>query len=429
MPEGNTLSERELEILQLVARGLTNREIGQMLVISPNTVKVHLSNIYEKINVASRTEATLYGIEHGIVDVPGAETSEKEAPTPQRNPFQKYLWVWIAAVAVLSFLVIALATDLIFPEPTPEPIAIADVEERWQELSPMPEARAGMAAAAYDGNIYAIAGEGPEGVSGRVFRYLTTTDAWEVLSDKPTPVADVHGALIGEKIYVPGGRTADGNPTDILEIFDPRADAWEVGAPLPKAISAYAMADFEGRLYLFGGWDGEQALDDVYVYDPQEDVWRAGTPMPTARYDAGAAEVQGKIFVVGGRSNTRILNANESYLPTREGSNEQVWYKEEKLPVKIYGMGAVNITDVVFTFYGITDDQFQNLQMYFSPNDNDWVQFSLTFAGNEPRYRPALVSISEFIYFLGGEIQETPINTNNAYRAIYTIMLPITINQ
>ena len=93
MPEGNTLSERELEILQLVARGLTNREIGQMLVISPNTVKVHLSNIYEKINVASRTEATLYGIEHGIVDVPGAETSEKETPTPQRSPFQKYLWV------------------------------------------------------------------------------------------------------------------------------------------------------------------------------------------------------------------------------------------------------------------------------------------------------------------------------------------------
>jgi hypothetical protein len=179
---------------------LTNREIAQMLVISPNTVKVHLSNIYEKINVASRTEATLFGIEHGIVDVPGGETSAEEAPVPQPNIFRKYLWAWVTAIALVVFLLVALSTDLIFPQPTPEPIAMADVEERWQELAPMPEARAGMAAAAYDGNIYAIAGEGPEGVSGSVFRYLTAEDTWEIRSDKPTPVADVHGALIGETV-------------------------------------------------------------------------------------------------------------------------------------------------------------------------------------------------------------------------------------
>ena len=83
MPNNNTLSSREEEILQLVATGLTNREIAQKLTISPNTVKVHLSNIYEKINVASRTEATLYGIEHGIVDVPGGEV---ETAPPEELP-------------------------------------------------------------------------------------------------------------------------------------------------------------------------------------------------------------------------------------------------------------------------------------------------------------------------------------------------------
>ncbi len=71
MPEGKKLSEREEQILQLVATGMTNREIAQELTISPNTVKVHLSNMFEKIGVASRTEATLYAIEHGVVDVPG----------------------------------------------------------------------------------------------------------------------------------------------------------------------------------------------------------------------------------------------------------------------------------------------------------------------------------------------------------------------
>jgi N-acetylneuraminic acid mutarotase len=132
----------------------------------------------------------------------------------------------------------------------------------------MPEARTGLAATAYDGNIYAIAGEGLEGVSGSVFRYLTEDDRWERLEDKPTPVRDVEAALIGEKIYVPGGLGGDGQPTDILEIYDPRANQWENGASLPIKLSAYAMTDFEGQLYLFGGWDGEKALDHVFIYDP-----------------------------------------------------------------------------------------------------------------------------------------------------------------
>lgn len=56
-PSITDLSEREIEVLGLVAQGLTNTQIAQRLSVSDNTVKFHLQNIYQKLNVNNRTEA------------------------------------------------------------------------------------------------------------------------------------------------------------------------------------------------------------------------------------------------------------------------------------------------------------------------------------------------------------------------------------
>lgn len=63
-PEG--LSRRECEVLTLVSEGRSNREIGEQLFISDRTVGRHLTNIYNKLGVTSRTQAARYAIEHGI---------------------------------------------------------------------------------------------------------------------------------------------------------------------------------------------------------------------------------------------------------------------------------------------------------------------------------------------------------------------------
>jgi LuxR family transcriptional regulator of csgAB operon len=62
--EASMLSEREIEILNLVARGAKNTEIGHKLHISPHTVKSHLYNIYKKIKVTNRLEAALWAKEN-----------------------------------------------------------------------------------------------------------------------------------------------------------------------------------------------------------------------------------------------------------------------------------------------------------------------------------------------------------------------------
>jgi NarL family two-component system response regulator LiaR len=60
------LTERELEVLSLVARGLSNQEIADRLIVSERTVRTHVSNILEKLHLANRTQAALYAVREGL---------------------------------------------------------------------------------------------------------------------------------------------------------------------------------------------------------------------------------------------------------------------------------------------------------------------------------------------------------------------------
>jgi two-component system, NarL family, response regulator LiaR len=60
------LTERELEVLRLIARGSNNREIADQLVISEKTVKTHVSSILGKLHLVDRTQAAIYALRHGL---------------------------------------------------------------------------------------------------------------------------------------------------------------------------------------------------------------------------------------------------------------------------------------------------------------------------------------------------------------------------
>jgi DNA-binding NarL/FixJ family response regulator len=63
----DSLTARELDVLRQLAQGLDNKEIAARLFLSEKTVKTHVASILQKLDVKSRTQAALYGIQHGVV--------------------------------------------------------------------------------------------------------------------------------------------------------------------------------------------------------------------------------------------------------------------------------------------------------------------------------------------------------------------------
>jgi DNA-binding NarL/FixJ family response regulator len=76
------LSEREIEVLRLLARGLANKEIARELSIAEKTAKTHVSSILSKLGVQSRTQAALYAGRTGLIPVDQLGAAQEPEPGP-----------------------------------------------------------------------------------------------------------------------------------------------------------------------------------------------------------------------------------------------------------------------------------------------------------------------------------------------------------
>ena len=220
------LTEREQEILRLIATGNSNKEIARQLFISSNTVKVHLRNIFAKIGVTSRTEAAVYAIHTGFkeaADLAALEPVNQELATSSYRNLdqrQKSLILWIS---IFVIVLVGVTTSILMQRTRKfaGPITVPVPPQRWHELAALPTARSGLGVAVYENQIYTIGGETEQGITGILERYNLETDKWTVLPNKPTPVTDITAVVIGGQLYLPGGRLATGGVTDILEAYDP----------------------------------------------------------------------------------------------------------------------------------------------------------------------------------------------------------------
>lgn len=419
-PNAEKLSEREQEILQLVATGASNKEIALRLSISTNTVKVHLRNIFEKLEVKSRTEAAIFAVNAGIVSsytqIDGINTEKILA---KRSIQSKFL------VALIGIGLVALgigAMLLWWFKPKPPPVSDSQTDAAWKHHTPMPTARYGFAAVVHENKIYALGGETGDGVSNLVEVYEPETNRWITFPNKPVAVSDVHAAVIDGKIYVPGGRLDTGEATDILEIYDPNRDRWLQGKSLPEKVSAYALVALEGKIYLFGGRNGKETLSSVLVYEPGKDAWSHRTPLSSPRAYSGAIVVGGKIYLMGGYDGRKALNLNEKYAPNLDDGTHNPWSAQEPMPDKRYGMGVTSMLDVIYLVGGIGDRELAPPAQGYMTLTDEWQ--TLTQPISNAWSNLGLVALGTEIFTVGGKTGELPKADLLSLKVVYIQVLP-----
>lgn len=333
MPDGaNPLSKREQEILTLVARGLTNQEIARELVLSPNTVKVHLRNIFEKLGVASRTEAIVRAAQGGWIEVAGLDeepegTSSLATPQSADVPLASWQRVYLvlAAILVAAALLGPGLLDRLQAAPAANDLSDWNLPRlgipprrdvgRWEQLAPMPVARSRLGLAPAGGLLFAVGGETAQGVTAAVEAYDPALNRWSSRAAKPTAVSNAQAAALNGLVYVPGGTLGDGTVTAVLEVYDPQDDTWQEGTPLPEARAGHALAALDGRLYVAGGWDGSRYVDTLLIYDPSAGRWDSGPQAPAAFGFGAAAALGDRILIAGGYDGSQEVASCWLYYP------------------------------------------------------------------------------------------------------------------
>lgn len=452
----NPLSEREMEVARLLATGLSNAEIARELVISPHTVKVHLRNIFEKLQVNSRTEASMMLVQRGWLTVPGieapppaeAESTATPAPPPIPNPepladvaVQLAPWQRIYLVAALCICLIVLIAPNLRARGPATPLLLSDagstlvgppqlqLRDRWDPRVPMSSARSRLAAARIGEEIFVLGGEEAGGVTtARVTAYDLRVNEWRTVAPLPEPLANLAVATLHDQLFVAGGSSNDADGTSIVRDsfyqYDPVSDRWQSLGTLPNPLAGAQLVSDDNALYLLGGWDGQQLRDELWRYVPAAEAservnWELITRLPEPVAFAGAVMVNQEIYVVGGYDGQRELNQAAAYsLTTGE------WRSLPPLATARGGITLVYDGFALFALGGGWTRPLDTLERY-DPSIGVWSNFPSPVSG-EWRHLAA-ISYNDRLHLIGGWSGDY-LDVHLQYQSTFRSLLPVITN-
>ncbi len=356
MAEPFDLSEREEQVARLLLEGKSNKQIAAALKISISTVEFHLTNLYSKMGVGSRSEAIVqlnhlgktrddaqpgkFPVENEAVHPENqdeAKPNKKEKPamtsSPERHSGHTQTQIWIGILIGLGLFAGYLYLHRGSPLPEPlrmvvTPVATAaptrtirptltrtaaftatplegfSIDIRLGKALPSPLSRHSMTRLA-DGKIL-IAG----GSSG-VDVHLNSAWIYDPYTDEIYPAASMntprHGhtaTLLNDgRVLVVGGYNATQAWLQDAEIYDPVVDAWTVIPPVyPHGVEHTATLLPDGRVLVVGGCIGSSnCTNRVELFDPQTNSWTEAAPLNSERSSQTANLLNdGRVLIAGG---------------------------------------------------------------------------------------------------------------------------------
>lgn len=450
----NPLSEREMEVARLLSTGASNSEIAHSLIISPHTVKVHLRNIFEKLEVNSRTEASMLLVQRGWLTVPGVEVSsitESETetavvaalpPDPEpltSPPFQLAGWHRAAFVGLLLIAIGALVVPSISSRASAAPSLFSDAGQigataaevlsipRWQQLTSLPEPRSRAAAVFLQDKLILIGGETTGG------RLLDTVDGydfalndWRALPKLPMPLSNSSAALISGTVYVAGGTEAaseGGEPqiSNHLLRWQEGEDSWSTFVDLPNPLTGASLVADGESLYLIGGWDGERMRDEVLRLSPNVEAetlpsWQHVTRLEKPRAFVGASIVDNQLYVVGGSDGQKNYDLTNRY-DLQQGK----WNELRHTPFPRQGFALVYDGSALFMLGG-DETNPQPIHQRYDINVDEWTNIPSPVQGAWRNL--SAVSVDGRIFMVGGWSGDY-LSSVLEYQSSYRLLLPV----
>ena len=391
------LTERELQIVQLLATGAGNKEIAAQLFLSPNTVKVHLRNIFTKLEVQTRTEATMIAVRNGWVALPKNEENEK-LRIPMGNPIGENVKGETVASSGFDATLInvsqALPTALGLEKPdatsdqrlipnNQSPITPVPVAPNPQLLLPLSMRRRiaivatlviALALSVLSLNIRPTDAtsnpDNPVDVPGvnPVAPLTAASTRWNTRASVRT--ARARSIAVGHRnqVYLIGGEV-DRKLSDEVLVYEPDKDQWQdLGAPKPTPVLNAAAAVIGNSIYLPGGLTANNTATDRFeVLDVISKTWLALPRLPRATSGHAVAALQGQVFVLGGRANGQITNEGYVFDVT-----SNVWTTLPSMPTARENAAAVAFNNRLYVVGGFDGRHELATCEYYAPAEKTW---------------------------------------------------------
>ncbi|OAN44322.1 LuxR family transcriptional regulator [Chloroflexus islandicus] len=432
MTNESPISEREREILRLVATGATNQQIAIALNISVNTVKVHLRNIFAKIGVESRTEATVYAIRTGIVTVgeaglastdeavsalepvpfgPPQPVDHNQTPVPLSEPVSE-----VPVIAPATIPEPAPPASLPPQAPAPNPsIAGQDVQDTV--TAPTPPARPiirffswliGLTAVLVIIITLFVATARPTSnpsltTNPTATSRLNPEQRWftrQPLND-PRDNFALTGYDLERRLYVIGGQR-DGSTVATVDRYDPETNRWVTLTDKPTAVSHARAITLRGLIFVPGGEDSTGAvIDRLEIYDPREQRWYTGAALPAPRSRYTLAAWEGQLYLIGGWDGTSIRNEVFIYDPIIDR-----WETGPALPQPRRNAGTAIAGGRLYIIggEGVNGPLRESARLEPSTDPNRrWIAIAPL---PQPIARPATIALSSTLLVFDGERRE-----------------------